>query len=196
MHMSHIFGVPIYTGKLRTHDKIEEAFEPFVNDDSNFHIPEGWESTATNTFEHPNNKNLPWKVLLQDLIPNHFQPFLKAFKPRGELTIDTQAWVNKYAPGQFQETHNHVSNGNHFSFNYILKAPTNSGHMSMIDTSHDFWEYSGLNELCNVPYVRKYIPTLFEGGVIIFPSHLEHFVSPNLSNDTRITLSGNFMLRR
>lgn len=84
-------------------------------------------------------------------------------------------WSHIHKPLESTNTHSHL--GSDLSFAYYVKVPKNSG-MFVID----------FGPLINGPRIP--IPPI-EGSLIIFPSWMPHLVTKNLSNDTRISISGN-----
>jgi len=88
-----------------------------------------------------------------------------------------EVWSHIHKPLESTNTHFHSSYSPFdFSFVYYVKVPTNSGVFVI-----DFTLISGF---------RKPIFPI-EGNLLIFPSWLPHMVTKNLSNDTRISISGN-----
>ena len=86
-------------------------------------------------------------------------------------------WSHIHKPLESTNTHFHKSYSPFdFSFVYYVKVPINSGVFVI-----DFTLISGF---------RKPILPI-EGNLLIFPSWLPHMVTKNLSNDTRISISGN-----
>jgi ectoine hydroxylase-related dioxygenase (phytanoyl-CoA dioxygenase family) len=53
------------------------------------------------------------------------------------------------------------------------------------------FEYDELNNI----NAENYIVKVKEGTIVIFPSHLEHSVEKNISNDKRYSIAFNFYVR-
>lgn len=192
MALGELFGIPYYIGTLQSHLELVEAFKEYVESDDYFHKPTDWDATVDTSFGHPRNSELPWQLFMKDVATNHLGAMMQNFHPKVELATKFQCWANRYRKGQYQETHNHAVPDSHFSCNYIHKAPEGSGRLVFVNAVHDYWSASGLTEILDIPYSRKASPELKEGDVVIFPSFLEHFVTPNLTDEPRITFSANF----
>ena len=82
-------------------------------------------------------------------------------------------WGNVYRQGEYTQTHEHVPST--FSFVYFLK--TKWYHSPLVFT------YSG----------KKIRPK--GGRYVLFPSHIMHHVPIHRFKETRITLSGNIILK-
>ena len=110
-------------------------------------------------------------------------------------TSANQLWSNDYNYGDFQENHCHSGTNAFYSFVYILKStnieldstlafenPRSSHFRSMI-----------IGEIIqNDNYTAVYKPELNEGDLIIFPSHMKHYVTGHKNrNNNRISISGN-----
>ena len=87
-------------------------------------------------------------------------------------------WANIYRKGDYAEPHSHRPNI--LSFVYFLKTK---------------WYHSPLTfkSRWDEPISKRIRPK--EGTFIIFPSHLNHFVSKHRYRETRMTLSGNMRIK-
>ena len=92
-----------------------------------------------------------------------------------KLTVD-DFWANIYNKGDYTHAHNHIGLVSGFGFVYFLK--TKWYHPSLVFSD------SG----------KKMKPK--EGTYIIFPNHLMHHVPKNRFKETRITLSGNLLIKK
>ena len=107
------------------------------------------------------------------------------------------SWSVKHNPGDKAQIHSH---GNSLlSGVYYLKTNTNTGNLVFhknhiyTNTFHqsirfDYDESNNLN-------TGQYIMDANEGKIFIFPSHLEHSVEENKSNEQRYSLAFNFYVR-
>jgi uncharacterized protein (TIGR02466 family) len=98
-------------------------------------------------------------------------------------------WLNINGPGHFNEQHRHPST--HLSAVYYLKAEKNSGNISFIRDGRveDYFPSSVKNTAHTTPRVSE--PAL-TNKFYIFPSHIDHKVDPNMSNEDRISMAFNF----
>ena len=104
-------------------------------------------------------------------------------------------WANINYPGNFNRPHLHPNSL--FSGVYWIKTPQNSGNFMIYEPRQ--------GAQCTMPNRKegKLPPELWRevhyepvaGRCIMFPSWLWHEVKPNESNDTRISVSFNFLQR-
>jgi len=102
-------------------------------------------------------------------------------------------WANINPPGGYNASHIHPNSL--FSGVYYIKAPENSGKLACNDPR------PGVQ--LNMPVRKEGRPPKHlwrechldpvEGRIIIFPFYLWHNVTPNESNDIRISVSFNFI---
>ena len=139
-----------------------------TNVKASFHTEWNW---------HPDNitfRNL--KLYILEEIETRFRPGFDwgtTHEYRTRLSNEN-FWANVYEKGDYANSHDHKPND--WSFAYFLKSK---------------WYDSPLV----FTYSKKRIRPK-EGRYIAFPSYLKHHVPKHRYNDTRITLSGNFQLKR
>ena len=108
----------------------------------------------------------------------------------------TSAWVNINSPGAYNILHSHPKAD--LSGVMWIKAPKDCGVISFLNPN----EHSTYTEIDSYTQEFKeqffvhhayWLPPL-EGRMIIFPSHLQHEVKENKSNEDRISVSFNITL--
>jgi uncharacterized protein (TIGR02466 family) len=177
--------------------------------ESEIPIKKEWQDMIVNTHyerTHINNSDISVDRYLLDKIPdlkkqieNHCENFVKKY-----LNVNENAqfylqnsWSNIHGPNECSHIHYH---GNSLlSGVYYLILPKNSGniafHKSGIYTNifHQSirFEYDEMNNL----NADKYVVDIKEGTILLFPSHLEHSVEKNNSNEKRYSLAFNFYVR-
>lgn len=87
----------------------------------------------------------------------------------------SEMWFHVHLPNESCMPHNH-SKSNEISFVYYAKIPKNCGDLYF------------KNYLFDSPIKQE----SFESLLILFPSHVEHYVTKNLSTEIRISVAGNF----
>jgi uncharacterized protein (TIGR02466 family) len=107
------------------------------------------------------------------LAADQFNPYLNSKPKKLKLTF---SWINYYNKYQYQERHDHVPG--YISGVYYLKTNGKDGNLRIHKPNQ-------LMQHGQVEYAPK------EGRLILFPSWLEHSVRPNMTNDTRISVSFN-----
>ena len=132
-------------------------------------------------------------------IENHCENFVRKY-----LTVKDNAnfylqnsWCNIHEPNEHSQIHYHGSSL--LSGVYYPILPDNSGHIAFhkngiyTNIFHQSirFEYDEHNNLT----AEKYVLNLKEGTIVIFPSHLEHSVEKNNSNEKRYSIAFNFYVR-
>ena len=145
----------------------------------------GWQSEG---FEIINEDDVLQLFLINCL--SNFPPIKESVELRG------YAWININKPGDYNIKHVHPTNN--LSGVLWVKAPQNSGDI-VFDSPNNFESY-----LENKSYIDDFKKSYFiddsyhcyptEGRIIVFPSHLEHHVQENKSNEDRISVSFNIRL--
>ena len=102
---------------------------------------------------------------LQKFIKESMADYDKSSRPYTLVTM----WANKYPNGSFIKKHKHVVYENTVSAVFYLKAPSNSGKL-LIQSE----------ELIEI--------TPNEKNLVLFPSYLEHWTTPNESQECRILI--------
>lgn len=111
-----------------------------------------------------------------------------------ELVI-ISLWYNNYNYGDFQEIHDHCGERSFYSFVYIFKSTNKDSDARLVfdNPRGQFFRNMLISEIVKINnYESKYVPKLNEGELIIFPSHMKHYVTCHKSkDDNRITIAGN-----
>lgn len=189
----NIFGYPIYEVKMKNHELYKEQFMPFVNNDDYFTKMPYWASSSDTTMGHEKNNELPWNDITKEAI-DHVFDYISNFELTQQVQCYADPWLNRYYKGDYQEQHNHSNLHVHFSCAYMLSSPDTESHFVFVDRTQDYYNQIGLGRFCNKIPEKLYTPNQDEGTLLIFPSHLDHYVKPNRSDDVRATISMNFYL--
>lgn len=172
--------------------KIKELFVDFVTDDKNFRS--AWDDCDNLTsYKSPTNSDVDWDKFFSYIRPN-IQEFFDHMNPKvQDLSVNyLGSWVNKYRKGDHQEVHNHADLNCNLVMVYIYESQSNNC-FKFYDP--DCYEHKFRLDNCfNFLYSPKITPNLNSGDVIIFPSYYHHMVSPNRSDDERITISANLFV--
>ena len=145
----------------------------------------GWQSEGFNII----NEDDVLQLFLINCLSN-FPPIKKSVELRG------YAWININKPGDYNIKHVHPTN--HLSGVLWIKCLENSGDI-VFDSPNNFESF-----LENKSYEDDFKKSNFiddsyhcyptEGRIIVFPSHLQHHVQENKSNEDRISVSFNIRL--
>ena len=136
---------------------------------------------------------------LKSEIENHCDDFVRRYlnvKDNAKFYLQN-SWSNVHGPNESSQIHWHASSL--LSGVYYPILPNNSGnivfHKSSIytNTFHQSirFEFDDINNV----NAERYILKLSEGTIVIFPSHLEHSVERNNSNENRYSVAFNFYVR-
>ena len=87
---------------------------------------------------------------------------------RSRKAEDIEIWINIYKYQYYQEPHSHGQK--YMSFNYFVSVRQDSGTLCFENQAYD---------------------EAYEGTLIFFPSTDYHYVTPNETQDLRITVAGN-----
>ena len=147
----------------------------------------GWHSTTDM------NRKDEYYVLIKELFAMQYEIFKKEFLT--QKPVLGNMWANINYPGNANRPHLHPNSL--FSGVYWIKAPEKSGNLMLYEprpgvhtTMPNRKEGKLPSELWReIHYQPK------AGTAIMFPSWLWHEVKPNQSNDTRISVSFNFLQR-
>ena len=147
----------------------------------------GWHS-ATDM-----NQKEEYNVLTKELFNMQDEIFKKEFLT--QKPVLGNMWANINGPGNFNRPHLHPNAL--FSGVYWIKTPINSGNLMLYDPR------PGVHTTMPNRKEGKLPPQLWRevhyepkaGRCIMYPAWLWHEVQPNRSNDTRISVSFNFLQR-
>ena len=139
------------------------------------------------------NDEVDYTTIL-DIVNEEFGKFLDFLGPKCGIDSNFEVpWINIYGKNGFQDSHDHQ--GDKYSdFSYCYVHESGDSHIvfkNRFATNSDMC----LKDLLHAYYAQDYVPTLKKKGTLyIFPSTAYHSVSPNKSDDPRITISGNIKL--
>ena len=147
----------------------------------------GWQSTDFN-IENEDD-------ILHQFIINCLSGFPVIQK---SVNINVNAWVNINKPGDYNTKHHHPDC--HLSGVLWVKAPEECGRIEF-ESPVEFQTYteveSYVEEFKNYNnYFHTFYFTPTEGRILVFPSHLQHEVLENKSNEDRISVSFNIRLSK
>ena len=104
-------------------------------------------------------------------------------------------WANINHPGGYNQTHLHPNSL--FSGAYYIKASPNSGRLGLMDPRPGVQQNMPTRKPGKLPR-ELWRETYYDpvpGRIIMFPAWMWHKVEINKSNDTRISVSFNFIMR-
>ena len=187
----NIFPVPIHIFDVNGFDEIKNELIDYAYNlkekDEGVTISNygGWQSS----FFAINDES----DLLQCFIINCLSEF-PTIKKTTDMCIE--AWININKPGDYNIKHTHPTCD--LSGVIWLKAPKDCGNI-VFDSPFAFQTHNEVESYTDdfkdsANYHHAYWLPAKEGRMITFPSHLEHDVQENLSNEDRISVSYNISL--
>ena len=137
----------------------------------------GWQANIDNHQDEPIFKNYI-ETILQTLR-------VTKLKITEETKLSITSWANVNEKGDWNFVHDHV--GTDLSGVYYVKVPEDSGEIVFFDPRKISIVASAFEE--DQPKAFGY--HLVEGTLLLFPSYLEHMVTPSKSNENRISIAFN-----
>jgi len=185
------FVTPIFTiqyGELKSHKQLtDEALSLEQSKDGNQISNIGGFQSKSFTTQNRLVNNFWFEVLPQ------VQQFISLYNIGCNFDTDLNTlWYNVNRKHNYNQTHNHPNSV--VSGVYYLETPKDSGRI-VFDTpdkglSYNFFNnslFSKFNEYNSSKYYIK--PN--KGLLILFPSHIDHYVEPNNNDEPRISLAFN-----
>ena len=190
--LTNLFPSPIHIFDTDGFDEfknnlIDYAYKLREEDSKGFNISNrhGWQSRG---FDLTNMNDLLHGTILQGL--SSF-PSIK-----NTTEMRASAWININGPGAYNILHSHPNS--HLSGVMWIKAPKDCGVISFDNPNghSTYTEINSYNQEFNDQFFihHSYWLPPIEGRMIIFPSHLQHEVRENNSNEDRISVSFNITL--
>ena len=198
-----IFPIYYYQTEIKEKEELKEKYlSAIVKSYHQNHIgsPSDWLTNRMHTSygDLELNKSIfSNESQLKRMYLDYFNGFMDA--PWGG-SID-ELWFNCYIDGDYQEQHNHVSCGELYDaqfscIHYLSFDSTRHSPVTFCDPSKSLRSLAF--DLDSHEYREGEIaPVIEEGDLIMFPSYLEHFVSPSLKTEDypRVTISFNVIIK-
>ena len=193
MKIEYFFPTLIYIKKLPNAEKLNQYLEPRIIkwSQQNKGVAKtnagGWHSTTDMNTKKEYN---PLTIELFNMQEEIFKKENLSRKP-----VCGNMWANINGPGNYNRPHLHPNSL--FSGVYWVKTPKNSGNLMLYDPRPGIQMTMPNRKDGKLPpeYWREVHYEPKAGRCIMFPSWLWHEVKPNKSNDTRISVSFNFLQR-
>ena len=149
-------------------------------------------------FFNIDNEAINW---LREEVNNTVINYLRAIGIDYPVNWTITGWPNINRFGDYHDTHNHP--WSYLSGTYYIKMPkiqeilqTRKDVRPGQITFYDSRQGTNMTAIKNDPYVDPEFTVLPEPGMILlWPSFVNHFVHPNLSKETRISISFNIVLK-
>ena len=192
--IKEIFGESIYISKIEQskHEEIKTRLINTLQTDNH----ESWNLCKVDStyFENVFLENIDADY--KEVFRNEIMKQLKNINGTIKYIIEN-VWYNVYKKNDFQEPHHHIGtydNTPTMSCIYCLKQ--SDAKLYFINPCYIQQKLTGIHNVFDKSdnYKEMYYPEIEEGTVIIFPSYLYHGVSPQKSDDQRITIVCNIKI--
>ena len=187
-----LFSVPIHYLQIDNFEDIRDSLIKYAYDLKNIE-QEGRLASNRGGFQSDPFEIKDCNDILHDLLINviaHIPSF------RENIDVKCDGWINIYPPQAFNVTHHHPNC--EIAGVLWIKIPKNSGDFIFV-SPYDFLSYVEMfsykeefKQELNYYHNYKFSPQ--EGTLLLFPSHLQHRVARNESNEDRISVSFNLKL--
>lgn len=152
-----------------------------------------WLSNTYNTLGSYDTSNDSYYKKIVDVTVDSIKNVAKEYGVYTDNVECTDSWLNVSDQNSFQEYHLHA--GNHFSAVYYINVPEDSGNIVFrsAETQTDMFPLpASEHTLANS---KSFIVEPEAGDLLIFRSNVLHMVTINKSNEPRVTMAMNFIVR-
>jgi uncharacterized protein (TIGR02466 family) len=185
----------IYAKELEAKDKNSLFLEKALSVQQQHPLNNSWRCNTYSSVD--TSYNLLDDELFKNLIEEckiHVKEFAKYYGVFADNAEATSGWINVANKGAYQEYHIHQAS--HFSVCYYINTPKDCG--NIVFRSHeadkDMFPLPTTKELTH-PANKTYCYPATAGTLVVFRANLPHMVELNKSNEPRVGVSINFVLR-
>ena len=207
MVKNDIFSPFYYSFQIEEHSIIKDAYLDNITTNFNTFPDNSHDWPVHSNYQLKDNlpHQLDWWTSVQ-----HYKKYVNQFIQhyfRGlelDWRIDGEPWYNVYGKDQKADQHDHMTcdfSAVHFlKFNPEVHEPIRFIHPQQTKTKYlSRFKPQIVDNLGTCTrqsyYKEHFVPDIYEGDLIIFPSELQHLVWKNQSDETRITIAFNFSIR-
>ena len=188
----NLFPTIIHQFDVNGFDEIQNQLIDYAYEFKNKN-PEGVNFSNYGGWQSPNFDVNDENDLLQSFIINCLSNFPNIDK---SINFDVDAWININKPGDYNTKHHHPNC--HLSGVLWVKASEGCGRIQF-QSPVEFQTYTEVQSYTEEfknsnNYFHTYYFSPIGGRMLVFPSHLQHEVLENKSNEDRISVSFNIDL--
>ena len=186
--INDVFKTPVYQAKLKLDNKAISLY-------CVHHSKKDEGRTISNSGGYQSNFLNGSIPMLNELFVNiihHSNEMAKLIGLKPTKLSDVWININGYKDSNLSHIHSHCV----LSGVYYVKAPEKCGDLVLCNpASHMSYDwYDETLEGFNGYTASRDVMPAYEGCLYMFPSWLEHYVSPNMSQDKRISISFNMVV--
>jgi len=195
IQMRQWFSVPVWEAKLPDFAKLNEAILACL-DELKAENPGIHRSNAGGWHSHDRLHHDPRFAAIRDLIASRCHDCATeiGFDHGTHDLVLNEMWLNQNGPGDFNSPHVHPNS--FLSGAYYVKMPDGGGDIEFTDPAPARLVSPYPSKDGNIHASPKIAYGVRTGMLLVFPSWLQHGVSPNKSQETRVSISFNVGYRR
>jgi uncharacterized protein (TIGR02466 family) len=184
-----IFKTSIYKTSIKNIDYIK-YFDNFLqikkklNNGNTISNVGGFQTISFNDLD--NNK------IKEDIFIKPAYEYIKQFNKNYNIEL-LNFWVNSNNNNDYNLLHNHT--GCNISGVYYVKAPENSGRIVFQNGDLTKMNSKNQNYFDDANFYSRYFIEVKQYDLLLFPSETFHYVEPNRSNEERISVAFNLILK-
>ena len=132
------------------------------------------------------------KELFIDPCFNYFK-YLNTRKPAKDWGIKMGSfWINQNSMSDWNVMHNHLPNN--FSGIWYIKAPKDCGRVVFQNGDMLIMNEQNFDYFDDPHFYSRFFLNVEDNDLVLFPSHMLHFVEPSRTNKDRISLAFNLVI--
>ena len=185
------FSTPVWVSKIdkykETNEKIYHYIKNLQSEDNKGIIKSNVKGWHSNSFNLKDDNVIEFINLISPNINKVLNDMnWDISKQKVEIS---NMWAIINIGGASNSRHHHGNS--HISAAYYVRAPKNCGEIVFYDPRPAPVYFHPLSAKPNILNATVNAVNPVEGGLVLFPSYLDHSVNPNLSNKERIVISFN-----
>ena len=192
-----LFPVTIYQTEVRNNGYYKDLLLPKILEASEYlEIPEGWDTNKLKTSFEGEPKGMEVVQKYKSLLKYEYESCLdEIFDKEYQIQlVNDNIWYNVYTDGEYQELHDHIGEAlNPFHWSCIHFLSFKKGEHNPPEFKDPITQIRQLSVAMDREWVGEYyVPQIEEGSFLMFPTYLQHRVSPCPKTDyPRVTFSFN-----
>ena len=192
-----LFPVTIYQTEVRNNGYYKDLLLPKILEASEYlEIPEGWDTNKLKTSFEGEPKGMEVVQKYKSLLKYEYESCLdEIFDKEYQIQlVNDNIWYNVYTDGEYQELHDHIGEAlNPFHWSCIHFLSFKKGEHNPPEFKDPITQIRQLSVTMDREWIGEYyVPQIEEGSFLMFPTYLQHRVSPCPKTDyPRVTFSFN-----
>ena len=182
-----LFPVTIYQTKVRNNGYYKDLLLPKILEASEYlEIPEGWDTNKLKTSFEGEPEGMEVVQKYKSLLKYEYESCLdEIFDKEYQIQlVNDNIWYNVYTDGEYQELHDHIGEAlNPFHWSCIHFLSFKKGEHNPPEFKDPITQIRQLSVAMDREWIGEYyVPQIEEGSFLMFPTYLQHRVSPCLKD--------------